>query len=365
MSEPVIEQPQPPRPKIGLIALIGALLLLVIAGGTIGVLALTKKSNPAASASSGTPASSALSFSNANGTVNILDSQPGYSNRLQILVNGLPSAPTGKHYAAWLLDDQSGKSIALGSLTASNGSFALDYTSAQGSILNLGNKVEVTLEQGNASTPGSKVILDAAFPPKALTYIKTLLLSDDHTPGKIGLMVGALQQIQQMDTLATSLKQTGGNAQSVSCAAQDLINLIEGAQGSHYKASTSSCMANTNGASNGYGLLGASGYLAQVTQQASLAANQRDATDSIRAHNRHVAICIQNVVNWTTTIDADAQALLQNPADSGKINEIATLADKAFKGDDGNDNPIPGVSGIKTAYFHAQLMAALVLAPVS
>lgn len=365
MSEPVAEQAQTPRPRVGLIALIVALLLLVIAGGTLGVLALTRKNSPAASTSSGTPASSTLSFSNANGTVNFLDSQTGHSNEIQILVNGLPTPPGGAHYAAWLLDDQTSQNIALGNLAASNGSFTLDYTNAQGSILNMGNKVEVTLERGNSSVPGGKVILDADFPPKAMSYIKMLLLGYNLTPGKVGLMVGAMQQVQQMDTLAESLKQMSGNTQGIDCAAQSLIDVIEGAKGSHYKAPASSCAANTNAPGDGYGLLGDNGYLAQITQQASLAANQGDATDSIRAHNRHVAICIQNVITWTTTIDADAQALLQNPADSGKITEIATLADHAFKGDDGNDNPIPGVSGIKTAYFHAQLMAALVLAPTA
>lgn len=359
MSEPVSAQAQSPRPRVGLLALIVALLLLVIAGGTIGVLVLTKKSNPA---TSGAPANSPLSFSNANGTVNILDSQTGHSDKIQILVNGLPKLTDGSHYAAWLLDDQSGRNVGLGNLAAGNGSFSLDFTNANGSVLSMGDKVEVTLEKGNSNGPSGKVILEAAFPTKAMTYIKTLLLSYNLTPNKIGLMVGALQQIQRMDTLAEGLKQTGGNTQSVTCAAQDLIDITEGAQGSHYKTSTSNCVINME-AGDGYGLLGAHGYLAQITQQASLAANQSDATDSIRAHNRHVAICIQNVVNWTTTIDADAQALIQNPADSGKINEIATLANKAFKGDDGNDDPIPGVSGIKTAYFHTQLMAALVLAP--
>ena len=69
---------------------------------------------------------------------------------------------------------------------------------------------------------------------------------------------------------------------------------------------------------------------------------------------------------WVTSIDHDAQALLNNPTDSAKIKEIVTLANHTFNGfdanGDGSIDPIPGEGGAVTAYYHGQLMASLVLA---
>src|SRR5215831_5084846 len=70
--------PRPPRSNTARIALIIALALLVVAGGTLGVLSLLKGgSGPA---------------SNATGLVKFLDStnSQGNTNALQININGLP-----------------------------------------------------------------------------------------------------------------------------------------------------------------------------------------------------------------------------------------------------------------------------------
>ncbi len=72
---------------------------------------------------------------------------------------------------------------------------------------------------------------------------------------------------------------------------------------------------------------------------------------------------------WITTIDQDALALLNNPTNTAKVQEIVTLANHAFNGfdanGDGSVDPIPGEGGAVTANFHGQLMATLVLAPGS
>jgi hypothetical protein len=72
---------------------------------------------------------------------------------------------------------------------------------------------------------------------------------------------------------------------------------------------------------------------------------------------------------WITTIDTDALALLNTPTDTAKVQEMVTLANHALNGIDLNGDesidPVPGEGGAVTAYFHGQLMAALVLAPSS
>ncbi len=82
-----------------------------------------------------------------------------------------------------------------------------------------------------------------------------------------------------------------------------------------------------------------------------------------------MTICLENVKGWITTIDQDALALLNNPTNTAKVQEIVTLANHALNGVDINGDekvdPIPGEGGATTAYFHGQLMATLALAPVS
>ena len=116
-------------------------------------------------------------------------------------------------------------------------------------------------------------------------------------------------------------------------------------------------------------MLGTGGYIANGEAHASLAATQPDTTTTIRVHAGHVAICLQNMNGWISTIDHDARDLLNNPVDATKVQEIVTLANHAFNGfdanGDGSIDPIPGEGGAVTAYYHGQLMAALVLAPGS
>jgi hypothetical protein len=80
-----------------------------------------------------------------------------------------------------------------------------------------------------------------------------------------------------------------------------------------------------------------------------------------------VAICLENMRGWISTIDHDALALLNNPTDTAKVQEIVTLANHTLNGVDTNGDesidPVPGEGGAATAYYHGQLMAALVLAP--
>ena len=353
------------------IAFVIVLILLIIGVGTVGTIALlNNRTSTTNNSSANTPIAS-----NANGTVSFSDSQngTGHSNVVTLNVRGLSAPPTGSQYNAWIVDTQSERATGLGTLIQNkDGTYTAKSTDSRHNVLSLGNRVIVTLEQDTVTVPTGQVILSASFPPKAFVHIKHLLVRFPNTPGNIGLLVGLIDQAQKLSSASQLLQSISAsqNSTAIQCAAQSIIDIAEGSQGSNYKPLVNQCASeNIAEVGDGYGLLGTGGYIANGQAHASLAATQSDTTDSIRVHARHVNICLENMKDWVTTIDHDAQALLNNPTDSAKVHEIVTLANHAFNGfdanGDGSIDPIPGEGGAVTAYYHGQLMAALVLAPGS
>src|SRR5215831_5053686 len=95
--------PSPWRPDRRMILII-ALIVVVIAAGTIGFLTLSKGGS--------TPAGAA------NGTVSFVDGQnsQGRTDSLSIIANGLPAPSSGSNYFAWIVNDQSEHITPLGQL---------------------------------------------------------------------------------------------------------------------------------------------------------------------------------------------------------------------------------------------------------
>ncbi len=82
------------------------------------------------------------------------------------------------------------------------------------------------------------VVLLVKFPPQAFIHIGHLLLSFPTTPGKIGLLVGTLQQTKALNTQAIALNKASGAGQTalVQCLAQSIMDIAEGAHGTRYQA---------------------------------------------------------------------------------------------------------------------------------
>lgn len=365
------QPPSRPRRNIGRIALFAAIILLVVAGGTVGLVAfLTQnKPNPGPVVTPTIP-----SVPGKNGTVSFLDSSgsQGNTDALKITINGLSAPNAGTQYDAWLVNDQSEQTIALGTLVANGQTFTVNYPGdGKGTnLIGAGDKVEITQEQGKVSVPTGKVILSGTFPPHAFIHIRHLLFSFPSTPGNKGLLVGLLDQAQTLNGQALALKGNADNHKfnSLKCVAQNIVNITEGSHGPHFQQLDPTCLdLNINPAGDGFGLLGTNGYIATSSQHASLAATQTDSTDTIKVHARHVIIAMDNLNGWVTTIEQDALSLLTNPNDNAKVAEIVKLANQALNGVDINGNeiiePIPGEAGAQTGYNHAQLMATLSLNP--
>jgi hypothetical protein len=246
----------------------------------------------------------------------------------------------------------------------------LRHGQAGTNLLSAGDKLEITLEQGAVKLPTGKVVLTGAFPLKAFAHIQHLLVSFPATPGKIGFLVGALQQTHlltiQADVLQTLASSRDANA--IKCAAQSVIDLIEGMRGPNYHPLAETCaLQHATMTGDGFGLLGKDGYLASAAEHATFAVTQPDATSTMRLHARLMVIALSNIKGWITTIEQDALNLIASPTDLAKAQEIATLADDAYHGvdinGDGQNDPVAGEAGALTAYLQGQLMATLALTP--
>ncbi len=345
-------------------ALIVALIVLFLVASVFGITILVRQSTA----------------SGVSGQVTFFDDQSksaGYTDALTIIAHGLDAPPAGFQYDAWFINDRNEEVLPLGTLTAEHQSYLLTFPgeSSNGqagpSLLAAGNKIEITLEQTAVKLPGGKVVLTGMFPPKAFAHIQHLLVSFPDTPGKIGLLVGALDQTRLLNIQAAVLQSLSASRDTVAigCVAQSIIDITEGMQGSHYHPLAAACaLKNVTATGDGFGLLG-KGYLLGASEHATFATEQPDATNAMRLHASLMAIALSNIKGWVTTINQDVLNLHKDPADLTKVQEIARLADTAYHGVDSNSDgqidPVVGEAGALTAYQQGQLMSSISLAPGS
>jgi hypothetical protein len=352
------------RGRAGLLVL-AVLLLVLLAGGTVLTVGLLRNHQTSQGLAS-----------NASGQVTFFDGTNGSegTDSLRIRVNGLGIAPAGSHYDAWLVDEVGEHTTFLGALGAQGETLALNFAGNGGNgkpgtnLLSSGNRVEITEEQGNVQLPGGQIVLAASFPPKAFVHIKHLLFSFPTTPGKIGLLVGLLDQTKLLNAQALALQSIASSQKSaaIKCIAQSIVDISEGPQGQHYQPLPTACGASIP-TGDGFGILGTNGYAATAATHASLAATQTDTTATIRQHAGEVETGTTTITGWVTSIDRDALILLGNPLNQASPPDIVALADHAYHGVDRNGNgqvePIAGEEGAATAYLRGQLMAMLTLLP--
>ena len=363
----------PPVPKrggsplaSGRVRVIMALALIVLVGGALGLFAALKNGGAGPNAIVATHATGQIAFiDNPNGV-------PGHTDALTMSIQNLGAPSSGFQYDAWLVNDANEQNIALGTLKATGQTFSLSYNGSGGNgqagtnLIGAGNKVIITLEQGSVNAPTGKVVLSATFPPKAFIHIRHLLFSFPITPGKIGLLVGLLNQAQLLSEQSLLLQTAAANHNwtAIQCSSQSIIDILEGAHGSAYQPLSPACHSQGISATgDGFGILGSSGYDLLASEHASLAATQSDSTDLIRLHAGHVEIAMTNIKGWAAQVEQDALKLRASPHNTSLIQEIVTLSDHIYHGVDINGDervdPVPGEAGAITGYNHGQLMATL------
>jgi serine/threonine protein kinase len=333
------------------------ILVLVIATSVAGITLLAQKSSGVARAGG-----QVMFFANQDGS-------GGQTNSLHINIQNLAAPAAGYDYEAWIINDQTEEVTDLGKLVQKNQSWFLAYSGGSSNLLNAGDKLEITQEQGLVNAPAGKVMLAGIFPVKSFQHIQHLLVSFPPTPNKVGLLIGTLQQTHLLNNQAEVLQSVtiSRNTAAIECVTQSMLDIIEGAHGSHYQPLPGTCaQQNVSITGDSFGLLG-KGYLATAEKHASLALSQPDATSVMHQHAALMDTALTNITGWVTTIEQDALHLHAHPTDLTSIQEITTLADDTYHGvdinGDGQIDPIVGEAGAITAYQQGQLMATLSLAP--
>ena len=345
-------------PNIALI--VGLILVLVVTTGLVGGLLLSQRSSAAANVSG-----EATFYTNANG-------QEGQTDAVYIVVHNLDVPPAGSEYAVWLINQDTEAVLPLGILKMQNQTGTLTYASTNTNLLSPGDKFEITQEQGTVVAPAGKVILTGSFPIKSFAHVGHLLVDYPLTPGKIGLLVGVLEQSRLLDIQAAVLQNAAvsQNTNAILCEAQSILDIIEGKHGTHYRVLAESCMLqNVTIKGDGFGLQGKDGYLVGSTEHAGFAISQPDATSAMHIHTALMDIALSNIDGWLTKIDQDALFLQSHPTDTSKEEEIVRLADYVYHGvdvnGDGQIDPVAGEGGAITAFQQGQLLATLMLSPNS
>ena len=335
------------------------LILLVLAGSTLAIAFLTQKSSAISSASG-----QVTFFANQNDLA-------GQTNALHIAIQHLQVPSGGNHYQAWIVNDSTEAILALGRLSGNGQIWSLTYNGGSHNLLEVGDKLEITQEQSIVQAPTGNVILESIFPVMAFAHIQHLLVSFPLTPGKVGMLIGLLQQTHLLDSQAAVLESVAGshNTVAVGCVTQSMLDIIEGTHSSHYHPLAGVCSEQYGVVpGDGFGLLG-KGFVAGAEEHASLALSQKDATRVMRQHAKLMDIALTNINGWVTTIDQDLLNLQARPTDLSSIQAIVTLADNAYYGvdvnGDGQIDPVAGEAGATTAYQQGQLMATLTLVPVA
>ena len=331
--------------------------LLVIASSAIGIALLAHNGG---------------AQSRAGGQVTFFADQSnptGQTNALRISVLHLDAPPAGNYYDAWILNDHSETVMGLGRLTEQGQTWTLTFKGTITNLLAIGDKLEVTQEQGTVTAPAGKVILTGTFPVLSFQHIQHLLVGFPETPHEVGMLVGLLQQTHLLSIQAAALQSVSAtrNTVAIECVTQSMIDIIEGAHGAHYQPLSGTCTQQYGAmAGDGFGLLD-KGYVAGAEEHASLALSQKDATSLMRQHAALMDVALTNITGWTTTIEQGLLRLRAHPTDLSSLQEITTLADHAYHGvdtnGDGQIDPVAGEAGALAAYQQGQYMATLILTP--
>jgi serine/threonine protein kinase len=344
------------RPRT--ILLISLAMLLVIVSGAIGIILLTQNSNAMSSASG-----QVTFFANQN-------DPSGQTNALHIYIQHLQAPPAGNDYDAWIINDQNEAVMGLGRLAGKEQSWSLTYSVTGSNLLAAGDKLEITQEQGVVNAPAGKVILAGTFPVQAFQHIQHLLVGYPETPGKIGMLIGVLQQTRLLNIQAAVLQSVSASRDTtaIQCVTQSMLDIIEGKHGAHYHSLGATCtQQKVTATGDGFGLLGKGGFVSGAEEHASLALSQKDATNVMRQHAALMDVALSNTTGWLTTVEQDLLNLQAHPSDQSSIQEITSLADNTYHGvdvnGDGQIDPVVGEAGALTAFQQGQLMATIYLGP--
>jgi hypothetical protein len=289
----------------------------------------------------------------------------------------LPPPPGGSHYEAWLIADDGETLLSLGIIQFDAGNRAsLTFVDPAGrNLIAFYHGMQITVEPSpdNNPNPSNEIAFSAVLTPNGFSHVRHLLSEFPSTPNQTPFVRGLEADTRLLTDLAQTMLDSfeAGDQSNVRLVAEQMLNLILGAQSPDHKDWNSD--GNIDDIGDGYGLLlngSNSGYIQGTFSHANLSIQSLDATENMLNHGEHVTIAATNVSGWTAELRDQLIAVIEAPSldqAEGAIRNSVVFANQIRNGTDinGNENiePIPGEGGALTVYEHAFYMADILLRP--
>jgi len=293
---------------------------------------------------------------------------PNYLSEVILSVSGLPPAPPGFQYEAWLTGSEVRRSLGIVKLDGS-GSAEITLVDEQGrNFLARYDRLEITLEPepDPSPNPTGTVAFSSGIPPMALDHIKHLLVAFESTPNQTGMLIGLVQDATLLNEQSAAMLAAYQNqdAAEVRRRAEAMYNVLIGKQGFGYGDLDGDGQLSDPG--DGYGMLlngEQDGYIQGTISHAEFANGMPDAGEAIHHHTPHITDSAKNVESWTSELRDLLAVILSDPLGpnaEANVREAVALTDRILHGRDLNGNeivdPVPGEGGALTALEHATYM---------
>jgi hypothetical protein len=309
----------------------------------------------------------------ASGEVRFSDSniaQWGAINTLTLSAHGLPAPEGGRYYVGWLLDNEREAVTSLGKLSptagGANGDYGLTFNapSPDVNLLFSGDqtKLEVDVTQESPATPpptrpSGKVMLVGIFPHDPFVHVQHLVVG--HPPSvPPGHLVRLLRQthILYEEPVGQLLQAINGvrPKEQVRCAAQSVLNMVEGTGGANYQPLSTDCTyardpITQNG--DGHGTLN---HTADALHHLDVSLKIPTATAAMHTSGSALSNELKTIYGWMAKVDQ--YALEVRNGDTTHVRDIEALCRQAAFGDLTSGN-----KGVDQAFVDGQAMATLAL----
>lgn len=320
------------------------------------------------------------------GHVFFQDDALGHDDTLRVELQGIPDAPQGQVYAAWL-EMQNGQAFFLGKPTPSNGTITWTYTnSSHANLLATAQGFSITLENSGSAfhDPAGAILYKGSFEQASFAYVKNILYQLPGFPDKAGVLNGMFNTIKSINDKANSIDDTlqvqhMHDYGLVMRQATRILQLVDGAQYAH---SSGDLPANAPALlSNPAGLISSPaqiGYLDALAAQVNKI-SQTTQDPAIRQHVRNVQSAITDLRSWVQNMRVHDVQLLKalgqqtsisvTPPSADLLNAallVKKASDDSYTGRTipPNESPLPilGSAGAYQAYTECQYMATLNIA---
>jgi len=320
----------------------------------------------------GTPSNGQNDANQSYGLLGFADSA-AVSDQVTLKVEQFPPSPAGMQYQVTLRGGESSKTIGSFKVDADGDGELVYVDKTSTNLMMTYDQFEITLEPDPDTNPLSTgdVVYSGAVPAGPMAHVRHLLVSFGGAPGKIGLVVGIMNDSRLIADSAQAMldAQQAGKLDDMKLQAEGLVNLIEGKGGQEYGDLDGD--GTITDPSDGFGLLpgaDSGGYIQTAINHAQFAAGAPDATAYVVDQVGYLEIASQNLGGWAAQLRDAGLAILQSKDLAGAddpVEQITSVSQLFAHGQDldgdGVIEPILNEGGADMVYLYAQRMADMIV----